>query len=139
MVTRVWYSLLLAGTTGFARSLPAQERQVPATAPTIQVLHLTPAAIPGTRSPIASPTVVVGLNAEQKVLLARRALGPAGNTVHGAEAPIRLSAIMPRVPGRAWIHLNNGTMLSGDGPDGVFRLGGESSYLGMTLVFPQPS
>jgi hypothetical protein len=137
MVTRVGCSLLLAAVMGFAGSLNAQERQALAAGSSIQVLRLRPVADPGSRAAIASP--IAGLSAEQKVWMARRALGPTGGTVHGAESPIRVSAVTPRVPGRAWIHLNNGTLLSGEGADGVVRLGGESSYLGLTLSLSQPS
>jgi hypothetical protein len=131
--------LLLAASTALVAPVSGQQRQAAVTGSSIQVLHLTPIAGQGSRLTMASAGVIPGLSVEQKVWMVREALGPAGGTVPGAEAPIRITAVAPRVPGRAWIRLNNGTLLAGEGSEGVFRIGGESSYLGLTLFLSQPS
>jgi hypothetical protein len=131
--------LLLAAATALVAPVAGLQRQPAAAGSSIQALHLTPIAGQGSRLTMASAGVTPSLSAEQKVWMVRQALGPAGGNVHGAEAPIRITAVTPRVPGRAWIHLNNGTLLAGEGSEGVFRVGGEASYLGLTLLLSQPS
>jgi hypothetical protein len=131
--------LLLAAVTAFTPAVVGQQRQVAVTGSSIQVLHLSPTAGQVSRVARGTAGVMPGLSSEQKVLMAREALGPSGGTVNGAEAPIRITAVAPRVPGRAWIHLNNGTLLAGEGSEGMFRIGGESSYLGLTLFLSRPT
>jgi len=81
------------------------------------------------------------LDPVEKVLLARNALAGSGTTIEVSEAPLRLTPATTRIPGRAWIMLNNARMSSEDGAggEGEFVLGGASSFLRIYLETTGPA
>jgi hypothetical protein len=121
--------------------LMGQARRAPPALPAVQMIRIGPSigrrAAPMTASIARS---MPALDPDEKLLLARNALAGSGTTVDGAEPPLRLTPAMTRIPGRAWIMLNNARMSSegGEGGEGEFVLGGQSSFLRVYLELTGP-
>lgn len=122
--------------------LMGQERRASPALPAVQLIRVGPSIGRRTAPMTAGLTrSMPALDPAEKLLLARNALAGSGTTVDGAESPLRLTPAMTRIPGRAWIMLNNARMSSEDGAggEGEFVLGGASSFLRIYLETTGPA